>query len=266
MNRLSRSPWLSRLAIAGGVVGIVSFTVMHLTMSEQVNPFRQPVSMYVLDFPGNVLFPLGVLGLAMSCLLLAVRGIRPYRHIAARWLLAFASVMLVAVVVFRTDASEGVSSMVGEVHRYAAGASFTLLTSAGINICVRAGAEWPSRWPMVLTAISSATLIIITVNLFAPTLLEAAAWRGVPQRILLTVQAVLILLLATTPRHAGRRARLALTGTPVNTRQAREWAFWEHNMPKPSDGPELWLSGRGGGPHCALPSGNGLRSTTLCRQ
>ncbi|MGH8882096.1 MAG: DUF998 domain-containing protein, partial [Stackebrandtia sp.] len=230
MNGRARSSWQSRAASTCGVVAITSFAILHLVMAPQVDPLRQPVSSYALTGPGVVIFPLGALALAAACAILAVTGAGVARQHFIRWPLAIAAVMLVLVVVFRTDSTESVSSMAGEIHRWSAGAAFGLLTAAALATAWQSKTAGLGRWPTRLTIASLGLLLIIVANTFMPTLADGDAWRGLPQRLLLAVQSSFVIVLALAAR-TGRVPRAV--GSPVrdrapiiNTAPHANWTLW----------------------------------------
>ncbi|MGH8791928.1 MAG: DUF998 domain-containing protein [Stackebrandtia sp.] len=199
-------------AVAGAVVGMASFGLMHVLMAEEVNPVRQPVSAYALASPGDALFVAGASGLAVACAALAVGGRGPARQASVRLLLAVTSAMLVLAAAFPTDSGVNVSTVGGQIHRYSAGAAFVLITLAGFAACVRGRREDVSaaarRATMLLTVVCAATFLVTTVNTFLPELADGGQWRGLPQRVLLAAQSLLIVTLAWAPRE--RRAVLAV--------------------------------------------------------
>lgn len=261
-------PWHHRIAAVGGFTAALSFVVLHVLVPSAVDPVQQPVSTYALTQPGTMLFATGTLALAASCLAFAVRGPGLPREGAIRWLLGLSVVALAMVVVFRTDSTVAVTSMDGEIHRYAAGAAFIMLTLAAIAVALQAKVTGMGRWPAVLAVLSVVSLLFNGLNIVAPTLLDGQAWRGIPQRVLLAVQMLFMVLLAMAPRR-GRARPLAVPVKEsgiVNSAVERQWAFWTQSVVKPSDDEKLWLTGRGGGARRALPSGNGLRSSAVRRE
>ncbi|CAM3122325.1 DUF998 domain-containing protein [Stackebrandtia soli] len=207
-HRPARYP---RVALAGAVTAIICFALLHLTMVDIVDPVREPVSIYALVEPGTTLFGLGALGLASACVALAVGGLRLARQWDVRALLASAAVMLVAVVAFPTDAGQGVSSVSGHIHRYAAGTAFAAITVAGLLTAHRIGrgvGTGSDRFAMILAILSLSTLVLTIVNTFFPSLANGEAWRGIPQRLMLTVQVLMVVAMSLVPaRFARQRPR-----------------------------------------------------------
>jgi hypothetical protein len=213
-NRLISDPALRGLAAVAATAGITSFALLHVLMADIVDPLRQPVSSYALTQPGTTLFATGALGLAAACAILA--GIGAPRHTGVRVLLALTSVMFVLVVMFRTDAGTDVSSIGGQVHRYAAGAAFVLLTLVGLwSTRHRSAPTGPAvTW---LTVLSALILLVTTLNTFLPDLADGGQWRGLPQRVLLVVQSLLIMVLARRPRRPVQPVVLPMyRSTPPN--------------------------------------------------
>lgn len=215
VRTMTKTRVLAWTAVAGGATGLASFAALHLFMAGQVSPLRDPVSGYALAAPGSVLFPLGAFGFAVACAALAMNRARPpwpgvVRSGVVRPLLGAASVMFVLVVLFPTDSGVAVSSFGGQVHRYAAGAAFVLMTVVGYAGALRPGDARTRRWLVVLTAISAATLLVTTLNTFLPELADGGQWRGMPQRVLLVVQALMIFVMAAaTARRRGEGVRVS---------------------------------------------------------
>ena len=199
------------------VLSVASFALLHLTMSDVVNPVRTPVSMYALSFPGYVLFPTGTLGLALACAILAGRGVGLPRDRFVRWLLAATALMLVLATVFHSGTPQSGLTWEAQIHRYTAGAAFVLLTvvagictalmrEAGTAPAIRRALWW-------VTALASLTFLTTTINTFLPGIADGGDWRGVPQRVLLVVLSALVgLLIANSGRAlspAGTTVRMA---------------------------------------------------------
>ena len=205
-------------ATAGAGAGLAGFAVLHLLMADVVDPLRDPVSAYALTQPGSALFAVGALGYALACLVLAVRtGLGG----TVRWLLGVTGLMFVLVVLFPTDAGAEVSTVAGQVHRYAAGAAFVMLTLAGAG-CAR------DRWTMpVLTTLSAAMLVVTALNTFAPWLADGGDWRGLPQRGLLVVHAAMVVAVAWRDRHVRNE-----TAARLRAALRARWAFWRQAVPQ----------------------------------
>ncbi len=186
-------------ARTGVGIGAVSFAIMHLTQSDVVDPVATPVSSYALTWPGVVLFPLGVLSMALACAVLAVRGVGLPREGFIRFLLGATVVMLVGAALFRTGSPMTALTVEAQIHRYTAGAAFVLLTLVGGLATARMGQARMSpaaRSGMLwATAASALTFLTTTVNTFLPWLADGGDWRGIPQRILLVTLSGLILAL-----------------------------------------------------------------------
>ncbi|GAB3661740.1 DUF998 domain-containing protein [Glycomyces tarimensis] len=217
---MNRSLFHTRAAEAAATIGLVlsvaSFALLHLVMSDVVDPVSTPVSMYALTFPGNVLFPTGVVSLALACAILAGRGVGLPRDGFIRRLLGATAVMLVLAAVFRSGTPESGLTFGAQIHRYTAGAAFVLLTVVA-GLCAvgmrRAGtAPAIRRAAASVTALASLTFLTTTVNTFLPALADGGEWRGVPQRVLLVVLSALIALLIanSSPAASPRRARAGM--------------------------------------------------------
>ncbi|WP_100449203.1 DUF998 domain-containing protein [Glycomyces xiaoerkulensis] len=198
---------LLRTSAAGVAVGALSFAIMHLTQSAQVDPVRSPVSSYALAFPGAVLFPTGVLGLALACAILAGRGVGLPSDRSIRILLGVTVVMLVGAAVFRTGTAESGLTVGAQIHRYTAGAAFVMLTVvAGLAaLRMREAAAPPGvrRATLGAALISASMFAVTTVNTFLPDLADGGQWRGIPQRVLLMALSVLVWTLIV---NSSRRA------------------------------------------------------------
>lgn len=201
---------LDLIAGLAALVSLAGFVWLHVGFADVVNPIRQPVSAYALDPVGEIGFAFGAIGMAVACGALALR----YTHWALpRWLLVGSSVMYVLVVVFPTDSGVEVSSIAGEVHRYAAGAAFVAMTVLAA-VLARGG----NRRPITVLAIASAALLsVTTINTFVPGLADGGAWRGVPQRLLLAVHICFLLsLVVLSLRRTVSASARRLVGTVTN--------------------------------------------------
>lgn len=208
--------WAPRLALVSTVVCVCAFAVVHLLTVGTVDPISQPVSVYALDQPGTILFGLGTLSMAAACAALAAGGLGFAGEATTRRLLGATAAMLALVVAFPTDRSDVVTSMVGEVHRWSASAAFVLITVVGWSAGRRVAAG-PWRRALTLLAVCSALALLTTAaNTFLPGVADGDQWRGMPQRVLLAIQAVLIVTLALAVTHskhvrAGEPSRRMLT-------------------------------------------------------
>ncbi|GAA4921998.1 uncharacterized protein DUF998 [Stackebrandtia albiflava] len=218
------APWQTVVAAVGGAAAAVGFLLLHLVMADSVDPMVQPVSSYALRAPGSILFPLGTLGLAAGCAALAAAGLGLPRQRPVRALLGLAAVLLVLVVVFRTDTGDTVTSTAGEIHRWSAGAAFGALLLAGLaaDRAMRYTTVDPflRRLSRVLAGLSLVALALTALNTFLPEFADGASWRGLPQRILLAVETGLVLLLARLPMAAEPPPR-PLSWLPEATPDAR---------------------------------------------
>lgn len=202
---LFRSDAAELTATLALATGVASFVLLHLLMSDVVDPVSTPVSMYALTSPGVVLFPLGALSLALACAILAGRGVGLQRQAFIRWLLGATAVMLVLASLFRSGTPESGLTVAAQIHRYTAGAAFVLLTvvaglctarmrEAGASAAVRRATWW-------VTVLAALTFLTTTVNTFLPGLADGGDWRGVPQRVLLAVLSALIGVLIVNARR-----------------------------------------------------------------
>ncbi|MGH8794612.1 MAG: DUF998 domain-containing protein [Stackebrandtia sp.] len=235
--------WASRLAVVGAVVAAVGFLLLHLLMSGAVDPVSQPVSDYALVWPGNGLFAFGTLSLALSCTVLSVAGLGLSRERPVRWLLGSAAGFLALVVVFPTDPGDVVTSVIGEIHRWAASGAFVAIILVGWSVGRRIADDWWRRWLTFLTVLGTIALVLTAANTMLPDVADGGEWRGVPQRLLLAVELVLMTAVAASS------ARTAAAADVTWPRKAQVW---------PSE-PGIEL-------RSTLRSGDGLRSTAVRRQ
>ena len=207
-TRASRRPLFAAVAVVATIAGAGCFLVMHVAMTGVVDPLRQPVSSYALTAPGSMLFALGTLAVAASCALLARFGVGLQDEGRLRFGLGCVAFLLTLVVAFRTDASDAVTSASGQIHRFAAGGAFVLLVCLGwmawrrfaVTDKVAAGVV---GW---LTALGFGALLVTGVNTFLPELVGGGSWRGVPQRVLLTIHIMLVVVLGLWAGRVGHEA------------------------------------------------------------
>gem|GEM_PF-3337474 len=185
-DRLDR--WVRWSAAVAALIALAGFGFLHGYLAEVVDPVRQPVSSYALTEPGAIGFAVGALGMAAAGGALALR-------FAGRawvcWPLIVSSAMYVLVVLFPTDAGVAVSTVGGQIHRYAAGVAFVAVTIVAMVAARRSG--WLLR---VVAGSAVLMLLVTTVNTFLPQLADGGDWRGVPQRALLMIHIGLFLVLA----------------------------------------------------------------------
>lgn len=207
---LFRSAAAELVATASLVTSVASFALLHLLMSDVVDPVNTPVSMYAFSPPGVVLFPLGTVSLALACAILAVRGVGLPRQSFVRFLLGATAVMLVFATLFRSGTPESGLTVAAQIHRYAAGAAFVLLTAVAA-LCTARMSETgaapvirrATRWATVLASLTFATTAI---NTFLPGVADGGDWRGIPQRVLLVVLSALVgVLIANSRRERAPR-------------------------------------------------------------
>ncbi len=207
------SPAAGVVAGTAIVLSVLSFVVIHVTMSDTVHPLTGTVSTYALRFPGNVLFPTGAMGLAVACAILAGRGVGLPRQEPIRWILAVTPLMLMATAVFRTGTPQTGLTIGAQIHRYSAGAAFIALIVVAL-LCIHRsrGTDVPigvRRMLGWIAALSLLTFAVTTVNTFWPGFLSGGEWRGVPQRVLLAVQSAQVMVLLVSSRrdvHAAEEA------------------------------------------------------------
>jgi len=214
---LFRSEAAELAATAALTASAASFVLLHLIMSDVVDPVSTPVSMYALTFPGVALFPLGALSLALACAILAGRGLGLQRQALIRWLLGTTAVMLVLASVFRSGTPESGLTFAAQVHRYTAGAAFVMLTLAGWLCAARMRESGASaairRATWAVTALAVLTFLTTTANTFLPGLADGGEWRGVPQRVLLVVLSALIGLLIVNSRREATAPEKTMAAT-----------------------------------------------------
>ncbi|TQL76407.1 uncharacterized protein DUF998 [Stackebrandtia endophytica] len=227
-----------RLAIAAALTALAGFGFLHGYLAEVVDPVRQPVSSYALTAPGEVGFAVGAIGMAVACGALALRFTR---RAWICWPLVASSGMYVLVVLFPTDAGVAVSTVGGQIHRYAAGVAFVAVTVVAIVAAWRSARS--QRMLRVAAGLAVLMLLVTTINTFLPELADGGAWRGVPQRALLVIHIGLFLVLSRRsidrsnhrdvagPRDGGTR-QLGGEGEGTSTNGAVRWgvANWPELM------------------------------------
>lgn len=186
----------ARCAVAGGMLCVFIFVLLHVAMAGVVDPAQQPISDTALDQPGTVLFGFGVLTMAVACTALALGGIGLSDEMPVRRTLSAVAVLLVVVAIFPTDRGPVPTSVVGEIHRWSASIVFLALTLAAWQIWQRTDAEPRRRWLAALTVAGVVSLAINSVNLMFPEFANGWQWRGVPQRAMLITHLTVILTLA----------------------------------------------------------------------
>jgi len=211
-----RRPWQGVAAVSGGLIAVACFVMLHLLMADVVDPLQQPVSSYALVSPGTALFGVGTLSIAAACAVLSYAGLGTAHQHRVRRLLGATAVMLTLVVVFRTDTGDTVTSMAGQIHRYAAGAAFVLLVLAAWLVCRELTWAPTDRrlgaWMWGLTGLSVATLLLTALNTFLPEIAGGGDWRGLPQRALLLNQTAILIVMGLVAR---RRTVVAPSPTPM---------------------------------------------------
>ncbi|MFI7445676.1 DUF998 domain-containing protein [Nonomuraea indica] len=208
------APGSARGDVAGPVGGALlaagAFGYAQVTLPEQ--PL---LSDYAL-VPGGMLPVLaGLLALAGACLWLAygltVR--EPARTAATRVLLLAAAAGLLLCAVFPTDPGVSqLSTVAGEIHRWAAAVVFTALPLAGWTLARR---DTSPPWANALRALSVTSALALAGFLFAhpasftSAAIDGAAFYGLFQRGVVLAEIALVTVMALTAA-AGRRPAAAL--------------------------------------------------------
>lgn len=183
----SAARWLENWPVAGigAFVAIGAIVLVHILTSASVDPTSSPLSTYALSTRSSWLFALacGALGLAVCFLA---------RHLPTigRWSAYTAAVMLKAVVIFPTDPATRAAtlSLSAQIHRYTAGAAFVLLGVAILAAANHCG-KVMRRWVLFSCVVVALMFGLTLAATFWPDYLAMAHWRGIPQRIMLLVEA-----------------------------------------------------------------------------
>ncbi|MEV0199863.1 DUF998 domain-containing protein [Nonomuraea sp. NPDC050691] len=207
-------------AVAGAVAGAAA-AAGALVHTEVTLPAQPLLSDYALVPGGTIPVLGGMLALAGACVFLAygLAARAPSRSAAARVLLVAASGGLMLGAVFPTDPSAAeISSMAGEIHRWASAVVFTALPVAGWVLARDASA--PRRHPQssgsprwnAVRALSVTSALVLAAFLaahpasFLSPLIGGDAYYGLLERALALSEISLVALMALA---SARRPALA---------------------------------------------------------
>jgi uncharacterized membrane protein YozB (DUF420 family) len=209
---VSRVRLLAALGISGAGVAVVLVGLLHVLAAGQVDPVRRTISEYALG-TYQTLFDVGVLGLALGSLLIAVALVRagvarpPSAALLGAWALA-----LVLVVVFEKANWSVGPSVGGYIHRYASLVAFVCLPVAAL-LMVRGRSETHAVWSRWLAALSLLWLGSIITGVVLRPFTGVPWWQFLPLGIVerglaLTEVAVVVVLGLWAWRSVPSRAEL----------------------------------------------------------
>ncbi|MFI6793558.1 DUF998 domain-containing protein [Nonomuraea sp. NPDC050383] len=223
-------------ATLGGAVAATVAAAGALGYTEVALPAQPLISDYALVPGGTIPVLGGMLALAVACVFLAygLAQREPSRSAAARVLLVAAAGGLMLGAVFPTDpAASEISSMAGEIHRWASAVVFTALPVAGWTLARDASAprrrsgphgSGASRWNAV-RAVSVTSALVLAAFLaahpasFLSPLIGGDAYYGLLERGLVVSEIALVALMALAAARRGRTAvpdnASSLTSSPA---------------------------------------------------
>ncbi|WP_134325082.1 DUF998 domain-containing protein [Cumulibacter soli] len=173
----------SSLASIGALTAIAAMVAIHVLMAGSVDPVSQTLSMYGVATASSGLF-----AVACTALALAVVSLASHLPVMGRISAYLGAVMLELVVIFPTDAGSGALSLSAQIHRYAAAAAFVLLAVAIMSYLPQCSARLRHSMLVILVGVALALLLTIAAALW-PTLWSMDEWRGIPQRLLMFLEA-----------------------------------------------------------------------------
>ncbi|WP_433253556.1 DUF998 domain-containing protein [Streptosporangium sp. CA-135522] len=187
--------------MAGAVAALASMAYAHVVAAGAVDPMRGLISDYALFDASAWAMAGGTIMLAMGAMWVAygLARVDPAGSAAARVLFVAGALGLLLTAVFPTDATPGVASAGGEIHRWAAAVVFTALPCAGWMTGRR------FRRP-ALSAVSTVSTVLLAGFLAThpgspvAELIDGPAYYGLVERLLLLAEMALVFLAA---RSAG---------------------------------------------------------------
>lgn len=196
--RIDPATWAPpRAGIAACFVAMLCMGYLHLVPSH-VDALSQPVSSYV-SVGGGWLFTIGVSAMAAACFAVAAARLSLRRVGLLRAVFVIGGLAFLTAAIFPTDAGDGALSVSAEIHRWAAGVGMGAIPVGGLLLSWSLGTARSSGVarrviPLVIT--SAALLAITATGTFLPDFVHSGDWRGVPQRLLLFTEIILVLVIA----------------------------------------------------------------------
>lgn len=185
-------------------LSLASMLCLHLLAVSEMSPLADTVSRYAHMAGGGWLFALGALALSLAFLAsaagMATVGVRfdgVTRTLAVAWGLS-----LVFVACFPSDPPGTRHTLAGLAHNWASASVFLCLPAAGwrISHTLTGHAAWRGLVRVVRWLAAGAGLALVAFLLTHPPLHQwygGVALHGVPERVLLGLEAALVLVLST---------------------------------------------------------------------
>ncbi|MET8385811.1 DUF998 domain-containing protein [Streptosporangium canum] len=183
--------------MAGAAAAVASTAYAHVVAADAVDPMKGLISDYALLDTSAWAMVGGTIMLAMGSLWVAYGLARadPARSAASRVLFVAGALGLLLTAAFPTDAAPGVTSAVGEIHRWSAAVVFTALPCAGWMM----GRRFRNR---TLSAVSVLAAVLLAAFLAAhpgsltADLIGGPDYYGLIERLLLLSEMALVFLAA----------------------------------------------------------------------
>ena len=227
-TRDTRRAW-ALLAIVGFVAALLPMVYLHLEASGQLNPIKHTISDYVFAKQGARYFDTSLVALTFGSIALMV-GLGSAGLIRGAVLTVLVTVWCVGLAVallFPTDPTDGVQSISGAVHRWAAIFFFPCLSVAGFLLAKRCQMTqgWERFAPVVLRLSMASTIVLGTFALIQlainnpemlPFLGFVKNYLGLAERILFGIDMALLFVLGmalwrgTGPAAVDRRRKAGL--------------------------------------------------------
>ncbi|EWM13360.1 hypothetical protein KUTG_03664 [Kutzneria sp. 744] len=196
------------LAIVSFVAALLPMVYLHLESSGQLNPIKHTISDYVFADQGSRYFDTSLVALTIGSIALMV-GLAGVGIIRGTVLIVLVSVWclgLAVALVFPTDPTDGIQSISGAVHRWAAIFFFPCLSAAGFLLAGRCQltSGWERFAPTVLRLAMASTIVLGTFALIQlainepdmlPFLGFVKNYLGLAERILFGIDMALLFVL-----------------------------------------------------------------------
>ncbi|MFC0437279.1 DUF998 domain-containing protein [Kutzneria buriramensis] len=206
-TRGGRRTW-ALLAIVSFVAALLPMVYLHLESSRQLNPIKHTISDYVFAKQGARYFDTSLVALTIGSIALMV-GLASVGIVRGTVLTVLVSVWCVGLAVallFPTDPTDGVQSISGAVHRWAAIFFFPCLSAAGFLLARRCQLTrgWERFAPVVLRLALASTIVLATFAMIQlainepemlPFLGFVKNYLGLAERILFGIDMALLFVL-----------------------------------------------------------------------